>query len=138
MFKFTIPGAPTGKARPKFTRNGHTYTPDKTVNYENMVKLSFRQAYPGAEPYACGVPLMVTITAYFKIPASASKKKKELMLEDKVKPSVKPDWDNIGKIVCDALNGIAYYDDSQIVTATVDKIYSNTPSVEVLIEEMKL
>lgn len=137
IIKFTIPGEPAGKGRPKFTKNGHTYTPGKTVSYENMVKLFFRQAYPGTKPIEKDVPLLVTIAAYFKIPASASKKKRQAMLEDKIKPTKKPDWDNIGKIVCDALNGIAYHDDSQVVTGTVDKLYSDTPRVEVQIEEMK-
>ena len=42
-------------------------------------------------------------------------------------PITKPDWDNIGKIVSDALNGIAYRDDSQVVDSRVRKIYSNEP-----------
>lgn len=140
--KFTIPGEPAGKARPKFsTFNGHVraITPKQTVSYENLVKLSFGQAYPGAKPIEKDVPLLVTITAFFKIPASVSKKKRQEMLDFKISPTKKPDCDNIAKAVLDALNGIAYYDDSQIVTLTVDKLYSDTPRVEVEItEEMRL
>ena len=135
---FTIPGEPAGKARPKFsTFNGHVraITPKQTVSYENLVKLSFGQAYPGAKPIEKDVPLLVTIAAYFKIPASVSKKRREAMLEDRIRPTKKPDTDNIAKAVLDALNGIAYYDDSQVVTLTVDKLYSDTPRVEVEISE---
>ena len=47
----------------------------------------------------------------------------------------KADWDNIGKIVCDSLNGIAYHDDVQIVDAQVRKFYGETPRVVVTIQE---
>lgn len=137
--KFTVSGEPVGKGRPKFsTFNGHAqaFTPKKTVSYENLVKLSFRQAYPDAKPVEKDVPLMVLIRAHFKIPASASKKRRAAMEEYRILPTKKPDCDNIIKAVLDALNGIAYYDDSQIVTVTVDKLYSDTPRVEVLIEEV--
>ena len=141
QLKFTIPGEPTGKARPKFsTFGGHVraITPKKTVSYENFVKLAYSQAYPGRVPFEKDVPLLVTIKAYYKMPASVSKKRREAMLEDKIRPTKKPDADNLAKAVLDALNGIAYYDDSQIVTLTVDKLYSDAPRVEVEItEEMR-
>ena len=134
---FTVPGEPTGKERPKFsTINGHVraITPKRTVSYENFVKLAYSQAYPGRVPFEKDVPLLVTIKAYFKMPASASKKKRQAMLEGRIKPTKKPDCDNIAKSVLDALNGIAYYDDSQVVTVTVEKLYSETPRVEVEME----
>lgn len=137
MIEFTIPGDPAGKGRPKFTRSGHAYTPKETVNYETLVKLSFKQKYPGLKPVEKDVAMLVTIKAYYKIPASASKKRQQAMREGLIRPTKKPDWDNIGKIVCDALNGIAYYDDSQVVAVTVEKLYSDTPRVEVEIEVME-
>jgi Holliday junction resolvase RusA-like endonuclease len=69
------------------------------------------------------------------MPASASKKKQQSMLHGGIRPTKKPDCDNIAKAVLDALNGIAYYDDSQVVTVTVEKLYSDTPRVEVEITE---
>ena len=56
------------------------------------------------------------------------------MAKGEIRPTVKPDWDNIGKIISDALNGIAYKDDAQVVSCTVEKRYSNTPCVEVWLE----
>lgn len=46
------------------------------------------------------------------------------MLSGQLYPTKKPDWDNVGKIICDALNGIAYRDDAQIVFAAVSKSYT--------------
>ena len=45
VVKFTVPGNPVGKARPRMTRSGHAYTPDKTVSYENLVKMCFIEKY---------------------------------------------------------------------------------------------
>jgi Holliday junction resolvase RusA-like endonuclease len=48
-----------------------------------------------------------------------------------MKPTTKPDTDNIAKICLDALNGIAYHDDAQIVELQVSKLYSDEPRVVV-------
>jgi hypothetical protein len=39
--KFVVPGEPKGKARPRVTKAGITYTPKETVSYENWVKTCF-------------------------------------------------------------------------------------------------
>ena len=82
------------------------------------------------------VPLEVHIIAYYEMPKSISKKKKQEMLEDKIRPTIKPDTDNIAKSILDSLNGIAYKDDKQIVSLKVDKYYSEVPSVSVEISEV--
>lgn len=136
-FKFTIIGKPFGKQRPKATIRGKhagVYTPKETTSYENLVVAMFRQAYPKAKPIEGEV--RATIVAFYPIPSSASKKKKELMKEHKIRPMVKPDGDNIEKIIYDALNGIAYTDDSHITAMSFAKYYSETPRVEVKIEEV--
>lgn len=130
VIQFTIPGKPMGKQRPRVTRTGHTYTPDETTHYENLVKLAFQAAKPkGFVPDRD--PVKIMITCEMPIPASWSKRKHDQAMEGTIRPTVKPDWDNVGKIICDALNGIAYCDDSQIVFATVRKYYSNEPCVVV-------
>ena len=136
---FSIPGAPQGKARPKVVRNGtfsRAYTPEKTVNYEALVKLSYQQAAGGLF-LGAGVPVRVRIDAYYDTPKSESKKKLRNMLAGLLFPTKKPDWDNIGKIICDALNGIAWKDDAQIVDGRVLKHYSEVPRTDVLIEEVQ-
>ena len=59
------------------------------------------------------------------------------MLSGEIKPTKKPDADNIVKIICDALNNIAYKDDTQVVDLQVKKIYGGTEKVIVEIEEIK-
>ena len=77
------------------------------------------------------------IIAYYEIPKSTSKKKKQQMLNCEIFPTVKPDTDNIAKSILDSLNGIAYLDDKQIVKLEVEKYYSQAPSTVVMIEEIK-
>lgn len=66
---------------------------------------------------------------------SATKANRELMLTGKIRPTVKPDWDNIGKLVSDALNGIAYDDDKSVVDAVVRKYYSDRPRTQITVCE---
>lgn len=135
QIKFSVPGRPFGKQRPKFSRAGQyvkTYTPKETASYENLVKLMFQQAAQG-KMFGDDDMLDVRIVAYYEIPKSTSKKKRRLMLEHKIRPAKKPDWDNIGKIICDSLNKVAYHDDSAIVDAQVRKFYSEQPRVDVTI-----
>jgi Holliday junction resolvase RusA-like endonuclease len=54
-----------------------------------------------------------------------------------MRPTKRPDWDNLGKLVSDSLNGLAYKDDSQIVEATAAKYYSDRPRVEIEITEVE-
>ena len=138
MIQFTVYGTPVGKGRPKFsTFNGHAtaYTPAKTVNYENLVKLSYQQQCNN-KPYEKDVPLKAEIAAYFPIPKSTSKKKREAMLNGEIYHTKKPDADNIVKCILDALNGIAYYDDSQVVYVRCKKNYSDEPRAEITIREI--
>lgn len=128
--QLTIPGEPVAKSRPRVTRWA-TYTPEKTVNYETLIKEMF--AIGGHQKL--NGQLTMSVLAYFAIPKSASKKNRALMIALKIRPTKKPDFDNIGKIVGDALKGLAFDDDSQIVTGTVRKFYSETPRMEILIRE---
>lgn len=130
---FTIPGPPKGKARARTLKNGFSYTPKDTVSYENLVKMCFHENRPaGWKPYEGHVNM--AITAYFPIPKSKSKKDRERIWAGTIRPTVRPDWDNIGKIITDALNGIAYRDDAQIVDCRVYKLYDEAPKVRVTME----
>lgn len=130
--KFVIPGPPKGKARHRTMKTGISYNPQENVLYENLVKVSYQQQVK----QMLGEVIEADIWAYFPIPKSASKKKHEQMERGEIRPTVKPDWDNIGKIVCDALSNIAYSDDKIITDATVHKRYSDNPRVEVTFTEV--
>lgn len=110
--EFTVYGKPQGKARPRFTRRGgRAYTPKNTKLYEQQIARAYRQAANG---FTFGeFPVEIWITAVFQ---KAKTSKKEY-------PTLKPDIDNIQKAVFDGLNGIAYNDDKQILTAVVHKTF---------------
>ncbi len=131
---FIVPGEPKGKQRPRVTMRGGyatTYTPKETVSYENLVKMCYiRQC--GREMLEG--PVSATISAYYSIPQSVSKKKHRQMLTGEIKNIKKPDCDNLAKIVLDSLNGIAYHDDSQVCELSVQKLYGDIPEVIVKLE----
>lgn len=133
---FTIPGEPQGKGRPRVVRTGaftKTYTPEKTATYENLVKVEFQRQCP--DLWIPSAPVRMTIRAYYGLAKSDSMKKRRAKLDGLFRPTKKPDCDNVGKIIADALNGLAYEDDSQIVTMIIQKFYAEIPRVEVEIEE---
>lgn len=131
---FTVMGEPKGKGRPRFCRNtGHAITPKDTVNYETLVKMEYTQAC-GELMFPDDAMLDMRIKAYYSIPKSASKKRHAAMLSGDIRPTKKPDMDNVIKIIADALNKIAYRDDTQIVDCQVRKFYSEKPRVEVMIQ----
>ena len=133
--EFNVPGKVQAKQRPRF--NGKfAYTPKETIAYENWVKTCYLEKHRDVKPLEN--PLKVKIIAYYEVPKSASKKKKLQMLHNEIFPTVKPDTDNIAQGILDSLNGIAYLDDKQVVKLEVEKYYSNSGYVAVLIEEMEV
>lgn len=132
----TIPGEPCAQGRPRISTAGgfpRAYDPAKSRNYKAFVKLIAQEEIPVQGWRYTELPLAVTITAYMSIPSSKSKKFKQAAALGVERPTKKPDIDNIFKCVTDALSGIAYKDDKQIVAATVNKWYAEVPRVEVLI-----
>lgn len=134
--EFTVPGEPRGKGRPRVCRNDHTYTPKETASYENLVKLEYERQCP-LKRFEPGTMLKMSIAAYYKIPKSASKVKRRKMLLGDLRPTKKPDMDNVIKIIADSLNSLAYHDDAQIVSAVVDKYYDDVPRVDVYLEDVE-
>ena len=134
--QFTIPGPPQGKARARTVYNPHlgrsiSFTPDKTVLYENLIKSAY-EASKDKVAYIDKEPLTMHITAYFEPAKSTTKKNRAKMLAGEILPTKKPDIDNVAKVVCDALNGLAYRDDTQIVRLILNKRYTDgLPRVEV-------
>lgn len=134
VVKFTVLGEPKGKQRPRMTKKGHTYTSAETVEYENLVKVEYRRQCHDFR-FGDQTPLDMRIIAYYSIPKSVSRKKRQDMIDHRIRPLKRCDWDNLGKLIADGLNNIAYKDDVQIVDAQVRKFYSETPRVVVTIQE---
>lgn len=134
IYEFEVPGKIIGKGRPRLNSyTGSVYTPTRTKDYETLVEQYFLLKYPKFKPLEGRV--QVEINAFFEIPKSTKKADKELMLEQKINPTKKPDIDNIVKIVLDAMNGIAFNDDTQITKLYVEKLYSTTETIKVKISE---
>jgi Holliday junction resolvase RusA-like endonuclease len=130
-----IPGQPTGKGRPIRGKGKTMRTPENTLSYESKVWWEWHSKHPNI---SLAGPLKIHISAFYKIPKSVSKASKIAMQEDRLKPTIKPDIDNIAKIILDGLNGTAYMDDKQVVELLVTKTYSEFPRVRVEIEEASI
>lgn len=126
---FIIPGKPIGKGRPRFTRNGHCWTPDKTVAYEREIKMAYWSTY-GHRKYEADKALAVDIVLYYPRPKSMAKHKRLMAQKGVLRPTVKPDVDNVIKAILDAPNGVAFEDDRQIVQVECEKWYDITDANE--------
>ena len=133
--KFTIPGYPMGKQRPRFVRRGKfvsTYTPKETRSYEEKVKRSYLQS---SDYYFGDAPIDISTKAYYPIPKSASKKKRQKMIDGLIPCTKKPDIENNSKAIMDGLNKVAYDDDSQVCKLDAEKLYGENPRVEVTLKK---
>jgi len=130
-----------GKVKPKqsfrYTRFGHKYTPRDVKQYARDIQYSFYAKYPKWLPSMFfEKPLRAEIEVYKQMPQSFSKIKKQRALAGEIRPLIKPDVDNCTKNIFDALNGIVYPDDKQIVELSVVKYYSDTDFVKVIIKDL--
>ena len=123
-YKFTVYGKPQPKQRPRFNKyTGATYTPKETRLYETEVKYYFLKEY--RRPIKLDGALTVKIDAYFEPPKATAKAVREKMFAGKIRPAKKPD----------ALNGLAYVDDGQIVSVCCRKLYSDVARCEIQITD---
>ena len=120
---FSVEGEPKGKGRPRFSKVGgfvKTYTDQKTRDYESLISQAARTAM-GETPPMEG-PISVSMYFRLPIPKSTPKKRVASLLGGLVRPTKKPDLDNMNKAILDAMNGIVYQDDSQVVTIHSKKV----------------
>ena len=132
----TLHGEPRGKGRPR-SRIAYgkakqpfvaVYTDASTRAYERALALAGRVAMRSRPPLT--EPLSVAVTAIMSVPASWSQKKRAAALAGELSPTGRPDVDNIFKSV-DALNGIVWADDKQIVCAIIEKRYGAEPMLRI-------
>lgn len=135
--RFTVPGEPKGKARPRIFTNkageSQAVTPQDTLSYENLVRWIFNNTM---ESKKLNGEIEAKIVAMYSIPKSMTKKNRRLIDEGKLHPTKKPDLDNVAKIILDSLNKIAFDDDSQVTRLIVEKHFSDEPRVEVTLREL--
>ena len=136
--KMAIPIEPVPKGRPRFRvmyRQVRTITPPKTKEFEYQVRQYFLYECKGVA-FERGVPISVNIEFGMRIPVSTTKKRSKMMLDGLIRHTVKPDLDNLTKAVLDALNGIAWYDDAQVVELNVKKLYTENPFIQLDIKQI--
>ncbi|MBP2657279.1 MAG: Endodeoxyribonuclease RusA [Firmicutes bacterium] len=137
MINFTVFGEAVAQGRPKFTTiNGHAkaYDPAKSRSYKQIVRdeaLKYKPSVPLQE----AIKLRVVI--YKGIPKSFSQKRRILAIAGSIRPTTKPDVDNVVKGIKDALKSVIWRDDSQVVELAADKFYSETPRVEIEISALE-
>ena len=137
--RFVVEGKPQGKARARTFFNHNTgkmqsITPEQTKSYEELIRWSYKAS---GGKYLGDKPIEISIRAYYAIPQSFSRVKREQALQGEIRPMTKPDTDNIIKVVLDALNGVAYYDDKQVISVSCDKWYGEIGCLVVELKELQ-
>lgn len=135
-FTITVPGKPQGKGRARFNRHsGVAYTPAKTASYENLIKVLALDAMKGRAPVECACKLVVI--AACEIPKSWSGKKRRDAEFGWIKPTGRPDLDNVTKACLDGLNGVAFRDDSLVTDIDARKYYGTTPCLTITVQPLE-
>lgn len=129
----TLAGEPIAKGRPRATRTGILFTPQRTRHYEAMLRSQAAAEMGSRSPFEGCVS--VRLEAHIAVPASWSGKKQRLALAGLLRPMTRPDVDNYLKCV-DSCNGIVWRDDKQIVEACVAKFYSDRPRLVLTVSEI--
>lgn len=128
----TIDGPVLGKGRPRFDpRNGHPHTPTPTRNYEATIRIAAQSAMRGAPlvDHPVAVKLLVTVEMSASWPAW----KTEAASNGAMRPTAKPDIDNVAKLTLDALNGVVWRDDAQVVDMRIEKRFGDRPRLEIVV-----
>lgn len=136
LIEFIVPGRPIPKERPRIVSHGgftRAYTPKKTIDFQNRVKQSYLQASNG---FKLEGPVRAEIRGVFEVPKSISKKKRKQMIGERYPHTHKPDCDNISKSILDALNSVAYDDDSHVCELHTTKYYGEVAQTIVILEEL--
>ena len=122
--EFTVPGRPVPMARPRVTMHG-TYTPKRCRDYKAAVSIAAKVAMVGKEPIEGAVALFIKLG--YGAPQSWTKAKRAAASGNAIRPIGRNtgDADNHAKAIMDALTGIVWKDDSQVVCLTVEKWYGH-------------
>lgn len=141
---FSVPGEPKGKGRPRAVprivwKDGEPeavvslITPPDTKEAEAVVREAFRRAFPRHKPFTG--PVLLRFTAVFETPRSFNKALREAAARGKLYAVKKPDKDNIEKLIVDALNGVAFVDDQQVMGGGM-KRYGTPARLEISFEPL--
>lgn len=134
-----IAGVPVAKGRARYSSRGgsiRVYTPDITRMWAEEAQFLARHVMGSRKPLQG--PLRVELEFCFPVPRSWGNWKREAALDGRIKHTVKPDRDNLEKNLKDALNGIVWVDDSQVVqSGGIGKIYGTVPMVRAVVYQLE-
>ena len=138
---FTVPGPAATKNRRglQIMQRGeksfpHSFKTAEVENFEGKIAqfaLFARNEAGIHQPI--DAPLRIYITVFRKLPKSASNKKREMMIRGELAPTTRPDLDNYEKPIMDALTGVIYNDDSQIVYKASAKYFDDGQGERIVI-----
>lgn len=135
--KLIINKTPQPQSRPRFTARGryvHAYENKKITMYKRMVAATYQSYFGAVKPTEKAIA--VDVVFYRPVQKSISKIERQRRLTGKSLPAIKPDIDNYVKAILDALNGVAFRDDKQIISLNAKKLYSDKPRTEIEIKEI--
>ena len=141
MIRFTIPGPAVPQGRTRLTTRGrypHAYDPQKSREYKQLVQAIAKAAMRKRGGALLEGPVMLSVQEFRAVPKSWNKEKREAALGGSIFPTTKPDTSNVVKGIEDAMNGIVWHDDAQVVITRTLKIYDESPRVEVEVKEVEL
>lgn len=126
LMELVIYGEPIPQGRPRFTKTGHTYDPQRSRNYKQLVRFwvtQYLKKIPGWKPFENA--LCVDLTFYMGIPSSWSKQKRVGASVGQIRPIARNgDIDNLCKGVLDSCNGLLWVDDCIITDLSARKRYT--------------
>lgn len=128
MISFFVPLIPKGqaRARSRAVNIGGSY---RAMTYKSkegrLAEAKFLECAKEFAPHTpLAGPLRLTVSAWFAIPESYSKKRLQELQYNNYAHTTKPDLDNIVKLVKDSLNGVFWLDDKQIYAVMATKSYA--------------
>lgn len=134
VIRVEVAGKPQGKGRARAFRRGNMighYTPENTRTYEGLIRSAAIEAMNGRTRIEG--PVELRLNAIFDVPDSYSQRKRSDALAGNIKPTKKPDLDNIIKAFCDGMNGVVFKDDVQIVHGEYVKKYGPQAKVVAIV-----
>ena len=124
-----------GRGFPHYGKLTKVYTNKQTFDSKSAIGISASQAMGSSKPLE--TPLAVFLYIRLPVPKSYSKKRTEACLSGFEHPTKKPDIDNVAKAFLDAMNGIIYKDDTQVIQLHVNKVYALESGVDVMVKEIE-
>lgn len=126
-YKFTVYGNPVPYKAPHFTRLGRVYKQKDEHAWLDHVRDHVLLALAGKQIKLKPHKGPVILHLRFYLHRSKSQKKSPYHL-------IRPDTSNLTKLTEDALKGVIFHDDSQVITLRIEKTFADSHKERIEIE----